>query len=190
MANKPTITHFAATNSSDSQAANSDHVDRSQLAQLYPKPKTYDQRKQDDQRRQALYRRYWPKYPYLNIAAYGSVILGLVIWFVQSLNAWWYSGGEDRGITMSNIFFSFLLGLGLAFLIIAWVRYINKQFSHFGGSMRLFWLVYGSMSTVMLLLWLSGWLWEYTNIVWIVGLSVLHFTIVFFSGRRSMGSTI
>jgi len=186
MANKSKISHFAPTDSSDSKPVSNSYPDRSRLVQLYPKSKTYKQRKQDDRLHQQSYRRQWPKYPYLNIAIYGSVVLGLVIWFTQNLNAWWFSS-SNNGITMSIVFFSFAIGLGLEFLLIAWVNYVNKQFSYFEGMIRVFWLVYTVLATVLLVLWLSGWIWEYTNILWVPVLTVLHFIVVFFSAQRIIG---
>jgi hypothetical protein len=174
--------HFSPTDSSDSKSVSRHDPDRSYLARLYPKPKTYEQRKQDNRLRQQSYRRKWPKYPYLNIATYGSTVLGLVIWVAQNLHAWWF-GSSDYGITMSTVFFSFAIGLGLAFLLIAWVNYVNKLFSYFGSMIRLFWLVYAVLVAVLLVLWLSGWLWEYTNILWFLILTVFHFIVVFFIAK-------
>lgn len=186
MANKPKISHYAPSGPSDSKPANGRTSDRSRLAQLYPEPKTYNQRKQDDKLRQQAYHRHWPKRPRLNIAAYGSVILGLSIWFAQNLSSWWF-GSSDKGITMATVFFTFALGLGLAFLLITWVNYVNKLFSYFGGIVQIFWLVYAVLISVLLTLWLSGWIWEYTNILWIPVLIVLHFIMVFFNVRRTIG---
>ncbi|MBC7564838.1 hypothetical protein H7100_01235 [Candidatus Saccharibacteria bacterium] len=189
MANKPKISHYAPSDPSDVKPASSATPDRSRLAQLYPEPKTYNQRKHNDRLLQQAYRRYWPKRPYLNIAAYGSVIMGLSIWFAQNLNAWWF-GSSDKGITMATVFFTFAMGLGLAFLLIAWVNYVNKQFSYFGGVTQVFWLVYAVLLTVLLVLWLSGWIWEYTNILWIPALIVAHFITVFFSAWRTIGKIL
>lgn len=186
MANKPKISHFAQTNTSDSKPASNVYTDRSRLGQLYPEPKTYEQRKQDDRLRQQSYRRQWPKYPYLNIATYGSAVLGLVIWVAQNLHVWWF-GSSDYGITMSTVFFSFAIGFGLAFLLIAWINYVNKLFSYFGSMIRVFWLVYAVFVTVLLVLWLSGGIWEYTNILWIPVLTVFHFIVVFFIAKRIIG---
>ncbi len=186
MTDKPKITHFAASNWSDSKVLKGDSQDRSRLARLYPKPKTYEQRKRDDILRQKSYRRQWPKHPHLNIAAYGSAILGLTVWFIQNLNDSWF-GNSNKGLIMSTVFLSFAVGIVLVFLIIAWVNYVNKQFSYFGGLASVFWLFYAVSVAVLLALWLSGWIWDYTNILWIPVLIVLHFIIAFFSTRRIVG---
>ncbi len=182
MANKPKISHFSKTNISDAKPVSDAYKDRSKLALLYPEPKTYEQRKEDDKLRLQSYRRHWPKYPYLNIAAYGSAVLGLIMLVIQNLYAWWF-GSSDLAITMSVVFFSFTIWLIVAFLLIAWVSYVNKQFSYFGG-IRVFWLVYSVLAAVLLAPWLSGWIWEYTNILWVPVLTILHFIFVFFSAQR------
>lgn len=188
MAHKPRISHYASSDSSDQKPVSSTISDRSHLARLYPEPKTYNQRKQDDKLRQQAYRRHWPKRPYLNIAAYGSIVLGLVIWFMQNLGAWVF-GSSDKGITMATVFFSFALGLGLFFLIISWINYANKLFSYFGGRLQIFWIVYTLLVAALLFSWLNSWIWEYTNILWIPVLIILHFTVVFFSARSNIGQT-
>lgn len=189
MANKPKISHFSKTNISDSKPVNNAYKDRSKLALLYPEPKTYEQKKEDDKLRQQSYRRHWPKYPYLNIAVYGSAVLGLMIWFVQNLNTWWFSS-SNKGIVMSTVFISFAIFLVPAFLLITWIVYVNKQFSYFGGMVRLFWLVYDIILAVILSIWLSGWIGDYTNTLWIPALIVLHFILVFFSAQRILSRGI
>ncbi len=188
MASKPKISHFVTTDSSDSKSVSRHDLDRSYLARLYPKPKTYEQRKQDDKRRQQSYRRQWPKRPRLNVAVYGSLVFGCFIWFIQNLSDSWL-GNSDKGLIMSTVFFTFALAIVIMFLIIAWVNYVNKQFSYFGGMIQVFWLVYYILVAVILTLWLSGWIWEYTNILWVPVLTVLNFIVVFFSAQRIIGQT-
>jgi hypothetical protein len=189
MANKPQTSHFVSTDSSDSTPNAGNAPDRSHLSRLYPEPKTYEQKKQDVALLQQSYRLHWPKYPFLNIAAYGSIVLGVIIWFVQSLNTWWFGSG-DWGLTMSTVFFSFAIWIMLVFLLIAWVNYVNKLFSYFGSMIRVFWLVYTILIVVLLVLWLSGWLWEYTNILWPPILTVIHFIVVFFIAKRIVRQTL
>jgi hypothetical protein len=85
---------------------------------------------------------------------------------------------------MSTVFFSFVIWSVLAFLLIAWINYTDKQFSYFGGMTRVFWFVYTILAAVLLVPWLSGWIWEYTNILWIPILIVFHFIVVFFIAKR------
>ncbi|HSW77293.1 MAG TPA: hypothetical protein VLG36_00665 [Candidatus Chromulinivoraceae bacterium] len=187
MSKRPSISHSAITNLSGSKGANKGNSDRSSLVELYPKPKTYGQRAQDDKMRQQAYRRHWPRYPYLNIAAYGSALLGLVIWFAQNLNTWWFSAAS-YGDVMSHVFFSFVVGLMLVFLIVFWVSYVNKLFSYFRGAIQIFWFIYPLEVGTLLTLWLSGLMWDYMNISWIPVLAIFHFVIVFFSVQPMIGT--
>ncbi|MEO5950278.1 MAG: hypothetical protein ABIQ04_02410 [Candidatus Saccharimonadales bacterium] len=187
MTDKPKISHYAQTDVYETKSFKLSDADRSNLTALYPKPKTYAQREMDDKLRQKSFRRKWPKYPALNIAVYGSVLFGLIIRFAQSLNVWWFSNPSDSGATMSIVFFSFILGLGLVFLIIAWVGFVNRQFSYFGGLLRLFWLTYGVIIAIMVGLWLSSWIGNYTYILWVPSLAVLHFIIVLISAKHILG---
>ncbi len=183
MANKPKITHFATSDSSRSKSINSSSPNRSRLARLYPKPKTYEQIKQDDFLRQKSYRNQWPKYPYLNIAVCGSILFGIIIWVTQNINTWWF-GNSDWGLTMSTVFLSFGIAMALIFLVVAWVKYVNKLLSYFGGMVGIFWLIYTVLVIVLLVLWLSGWIGKYTDAFWGPALIVSHFIVVFSSTRR------
>jgi hypothetical protein len=87
---------------------------------------------------------------------------------------------------MATVFFTFALVLGIASLLIAWVNYVIKLFSYFGGMLQIFWFVYALLIAVLFTLWLSGSVWEYTNILWIPVLIVAHFIAVFFSAWRTI----
>ena len=186
MANKPKISHFASTDSSSSKANKSNSPDRSRLAKLYPAPKTPEQRKQDDRLRQQAYRRHWPKRPHLNVAVYGSLIFGFFIWFIQNLSDSWLGNG-DKGLVMSTVFFTFALAILMLFLIIGWLNYVDKQLTYFGGRLQVFLLVYAVLIAVLLSLWLRGFIWQYTNVLWIPVLTLAHFITVFFIIRRIIG---
>ncbi|MDD2337119.1 MAG: hypothetical protein PHD01_11135, partial [Geobacteraceae bacterium] len=90
---------------------------------------------------------------------------------------------------MSTVFFSFAIWMILAFSLIAWINYANKQFSYFGGMTWLFWIIYIVLVAILLALWQSGWAWEYTNILWVPAVSILHFIVMFFSTRRFLLKT-
>ncbi len=182
------IFHFAPTDYPKTRSANKNLQNQSRLARLYPKPKTYEQKKQDDKLLQQTYRRQWPKYPYLNIATYGSLVFGLIIWFTQNIKTWWFGNG-DFGLVMSTVFFSFAIWLILAVSFIVWINYVNKQFSYFGGMIRLFWLIYIILIALLLTLWQNGWIWEYTNILWVPALAILHFIVMFLSARHCIIKT-
>ena len=188
MAKKMKIFHFAPTDNSSSSLINKNLQNQSHLAKLYPKPKTYEQNNQDRKLLQQAYRRQWPKYPYLNISAYGSAVFGLIIWFSQNIKTWWFGNG-DFGLVMSTVFFSFAIWFVIAFSFIAWINYVNKQFSYFGGMIRLFWLIYIISIALLLTLWQSGWIWEYTNILWVPVLAILHFIVMFLNAKHCIIKT-
>lgn len=181
-----TRTNFPPSDSSTGNEPKGDNRDRSKLGRLYPAAKTYEQRKSDDERRQKIYRSRLAKHPRFTIAAYGSVVAGLMIWFVQNLNAWWFAGGEDRGIVMGYVFFSFSVAFLLIFLIMGWVRYVTKQLYDFQGAMGLFWLVYAVIIAVLIGLWSSKLAGGYTNSVWIPILTIVHFIALLVSSRLSI----
>jgi hypothetical protein len=170
----------------DNQSKSSNR-DRSKLGQLYPTAKTYEQRKSDDERRQKIYRSRLAKHPRLTITAYGSVVFGLIVWFMQNLNAWWFAGGDDRGVVMGYVFFSFSVAFMLIFLIMGWVKYVTKQLYDFEGAAGLFWLAYGVTVAVLIALWSSKLAGDYTNPAWILILTVLHFVALFIGARVSIG---
>jgi len=187
MADKSKISHFTPTSTLDSKSGNNNEPDRSRLARLYPDPKNYEQIKEDDKLRLQSYRRHWPKYPYLNIATYGSFVFAPMVWFAQNLKSWWLGGSNDA-VTISMVFYSFTIWLVVAAMIIAWVIYVNRQFSYFGGMVGLFWSIYGVLVTLLFVLLLSGLIWDYANILWILVLSSLHFVVVLTSAWRIIKS--
>ena len=190
MPNKLKVSHFTSKGVSISKNAARHTLDQPRLARLYPDPKTYEQRQQDDDVRQQAYRRRLPKYPSLAIAMYGSIFLGLCVWFAQNLSSWWLGNG-DSGTTMAAVFFTFAMGLALAFMGIIWVNYVNKVLSYFDGAVRIFWLVQSISIAGLLSLWLSGWAGiHHTSLLWIPALMLIHFTVVFFSARYIAGRVV
>lgn len=156
--------------------------DRSELANLYPTPKTYDQRQQDTLSRQKLYRRRLPKYPHVNIATYGASVFGCIILFAQNVSSWW-AGDENKGVTMSLVFLSFAIVLVLAASFILWVNYTIKLFSYFEGATKLFWLIYAILVSILLAIWANGWILAYTDAIWLLLLTTVYFLIVLVSAR-------
>jgi len=181
MTNKPRVSHFTAVDLIDSKQAKDNYPDRSHIAQLYPTPKTHEEEIQDNQSRQQSYRRRWPRYPHLNVALYGSAVFWLSIWYIQNLHAWWFGSGS-YAIVMATVFFTFILGLVIASLLVVWINYVKKLLYYFSGSAGVFWAVYGFTLVILLGLWLSGgWVWEYTTVSWIPILVGSHFTILLIS---------
>lgn len=182
MADKPTVTHFAPDHE-DTGTVNNGLPDKSELSSLYAKPKTYVQKKEDDLVRQVRLRRLRPKYPYFNIALYGSVVFAFIIWFGQNLGRWWIGNGTDIAATMGNVFLAFGLGVvGLA-LFVRWILYTHEQLTHFNGLPRLFWAIYAGAVLGMVALWLSGVGGGYENIVWVPLLGVIHFAVTLITAR-------
>lgn len=186
MADKPSIPRVPKS-AVDIETKSTDRQDRSWLARLYPEPKTYEQRREDDKRRQEIYRSHLSKHPHLTIALRGSIVFGLVMWFVQNLNAWWFSGGDDRAAAMSNVFLSFLVGGMVMFLAVLWIKYVNKQLYGFQSVAEAqFWLVYSVLIAGLIALWSTRLLGDYTNIAWVPTLVALHFTALFVGAKLSI----
>ncbi len=186
MVNNRSEVHSSGSGTSKLKSTAAKTPDRSQLADLYPQPKSYEQREVDVKLRQLAYRRNWPKRPYVNIAAYGSIVFGFLIWFSQNLGSWWF-GSTDKGVVMATVFLTFAIALAIWGLIIAWVKYVNGQFDYFGGSTRFFWLIQSVLIPVLIAIWLSGFAWEYTSILWIPALVVISFLTLLFSASRTIG---
>lgn len=185
MSDKQKISHFDPKGYSNSKSTDNHLPDRSRLAKLYPNPKTYDERKADDKLVQRASRLRWPKHPSLNSAVYGIGVIVLAIWFAQNLGVWWFGGGSG-GSVMSAVFFSFAIWMVLMLAVFAWVIYISKLFTYFGGKERLFWVVYGTTLAIVMSIWLSGWVLEYTNPLWILVFAVFHFVLVLTFANRLM----
>ncbi len=164
-------------------------TDASRLAALYPEPKTEAQKEQDDAQRQLSYRQRWPRYPYLNIAAHGSILAGIVLWFSQNVGYWWFSGDNTASV-MGIVFFSFALGLGIMGLLFAWVNYANKLFSYFGRNSGAFWFAYLALTGLVVTISIGGWILAFTNILWLPIFVILNFLIIFVSAKIVFGNNI
>lgn len=182
------ITHFAELSDIDKYAiTNNMPHDQSDLGKLYPTPKTYDQRLKDELERNKIFRRRLPKYPSIQIAVLGSIIFGLAVLFIQSIEQTTEQLRQsDSGMAnvMLTVFFSFTLSLAVLGLAFLWVRHVIYMFDVFGGRMRLFWVVYGTILFFIMGAWLSGWLGKSSDAFWIPLLVGVHFIILFLSLRR------
>lgn len=149
-------------------------INRSKLSALYPSPKSYEERQKDDELREALYRRRWPKHPSLSISVYGTFTVGVFLWFIQNIATWWFSG-TSGAVVMSIVFFTSAICLVVLGLFFAWARYVNKMFSYFGGLQVLFWIIYTTITGVLFSISLSGWMWEHSDFIWIFVFGVFQF---------------
>jgi len=153
MQEKPKISHFAKNKDGREKTHDKSAIEikRATLGELYPSPRTYDQKKSTELLRQRMYAHRLPKYPSFYIAAYGSVIVGMILIYFKNLDETWFSS-SDRGITMSIVFFSFLIGMIILSLTYAWIRYVINIFYPLGRSTRLFWIANGILLTVLIAL--------------------------------------
>jgi hypothetical protein len=159
--------------------------DQSHLVQLYPTPKTYEQRKRDDIIRQLHYRSRWPRRPYLNVALYGGPVIGMVLWFMQNIETWW-TGSDTEAIAMKNIFFSFSVSVIILALLYAWIHYVHKIFQYFSGSAQVFWAIYIVFTIISFSVVLAGYPWSYKNGIWIPVLATSHVLFIFVCAKKML----
>jgi len=107
------------------------------------------------------------------------------MWFIQSVGQWLFSTNNEIAV-ISTVFFSFAVGLAVTGIIIAWVNFVNKQFSHFSGAIELYWFISIITVGIALALSLGGWPWGFTNIVWIPSFVLFYFIINFFTARFTL----
>ena len=107
------------------------------------------------------------------------------MWFIQSVGRWLFSTNNETAV-ISIVFFSFAVGLAITGIIIAWVIFVNKQFSHFSGALELFWFISIIAVGTAFAFSLGGWPWEFTNIVWVPSFVVFYFIINFFTARLTI----
>lgn len=146
------IAHFAEDTERKADSLEAPvQLNHSELADLYPSPKTVDQQRADDEEREALYQRKLPKYPFLTIPFFGTfVFIGGLI-FAQNILKMWMTG------SIGVIFFSFALWLVLCGSFVAWVRYSNAVLYSLGRASTLFWAGFGIILTVIGVLCLLRW---------------------------------
>tara|TARA_Y100000114_G_C11749386_1_gene323412 strand:- start:1463 stop:2044 length:582 start_codon:yes stop_codon:yes gene_type:complete len=146
------IAHFAED--AERRAGSSEapvQPNHSELAALYPSPKTADQQRAEDEEREVLHQRKLPKYPFLTIPFFGTfVFIGGLI-FAQNILKMWMTG------SIGVIFFSFALWLALCGSFVAWARYSNAVLYVLGRMSTLFWAGFGVILVVMSVLFLLRW---------------------------------
>lgn len=151
MQEKPKISHFADEKEIEKSVHDKDAADtkRANLVELYPSPRTYDQNESSESLRKRIYERRLAKYPSFYIAGYGSVVVGMILVYFKNLGEMWFSS-SDRGITMSIVFFSFLIGMIIFALAYTWVRYVINAFYPLGRSTGMFWIANGILLAVLI----------------------------------------
>lgn len=163
------ITHFSEPSEQNEPAAPS-MPNRSDLGELYPKAKTYQDHQADSKQREHLRKQRLPARPGIKIALPASLLFAAVMWFIQNLGAMWQTGN------MSPVFFSFLLWVILIGLAVLWAKNTNDIFYQFNRPAALFWIIFGITAFVLaatISLWQPGG----TPIYSIVATSIVLFII-------------
>jgi len=166
------ITHFSEAKDSTVKNDDEKSVERSDLQDMYPTPKTYDQKIKELSHQNEMFKSRLPKYPSIQIALISSLIFSAVLLLIQNVESVMTFGGDMAG-NMMNTFAFFGAGMILAACAIAWVKYTNTIFDSYGGSLSLFWVTYG----IVIFMLTGGWLGHFSILV----LAGLNFAAVYFS---------
>lgn len=98
------------------------YQDPSNLGELYPVPKTFEELEQMDADREALYKKRRPRKPRIKIAAFSSILLIGALLLSVNLEGMWFFG-QLVGVTLS-----FIILMALFFLGWAWYSYAFNVF--------------------------------------------------------------
>jgi len=125
--------------------------DRSALGALYPEPKSYESKRADEQKRIEMYVKKLPRFPQLTIPLFGSIVLGLGLFFILNLSTMWQDGN------ISLVFFSFALWLAVCALAFLWIKKVNATFYAYGKTAAPFWIGFVVIMAVLVTLFVTGW---------------------------------
>ena len=140
-----------------------------QLAQLYFKAKTSDERREDERRLEEIQLARRPRRAHLRTAFFGSLILFLVGLLFSNISSLWSSGN------LTTISFTFLVWLALGYGMISWFNFVRNVYYAYEQSSTVFLFVYFGLSMILLAAWVNGWLSSYPAVL-VAGLVTLtHF---------------
>lgn len=109
--------------------------DKKSLQDLYPAPKTYEERVRDDELRQERYRQRRPRYVRTRIALLLTAAYVAILLLIANIQMFWAAG-------IAGVSLSYAAGIAIVLLLAACFRYISKAFYVYGWSTPVFMVVY------------------------------------------------
>ncbi len=151
----------------------SGHLTPSELGELYPTPKTYDDLEKEAAERQELFRERRTKIPAFKIALYGTILFVTAAYYASTIELLLMFGGVIITV-LGYIVWAILL-----LFAIKWIRYTRSIFYEYDSTAMLFWIFYVLLMALPLAALTYGWVknpWpEYT----ILALSAYNFVIIY-----------
>ncbi|GEM_PF-4725308 len=112
------------------------------IAELYPHAKTYEELRDIEKKRSLLREQRLPKHAYIIISVYGSVLSAVILVLAINISNLWRDGN------IGLIFFSFLAWLVVYALLFTFIRYTNNSFNAYSKSSTSYWLGYSILGAV------------------------------------------
>lgn len=141
------------------------------MKSLYPTPKTFKQRYEEDQERIERLKGRLPKLPWLGIPLFGTIAFFLLAQFITILPGMW--SREDMGL----IFFSFAIWLVVGGLIIKWGLYTRRVIYAYGRSAIVFFFFYIIFAAGLFSAYATGSLPTFFGLSVAVSSAIVHFAV-------------
>lgn len=149
----------------------------SQLGDLYPTPKTYDEHQQDTKDREAIYDARRTKLAAFKIALFGTLLFAAAAYYAISAELLW--AVSDTTITAMAYALWFVLFL----FAIKWLRYTANIFYEYASRMAGFWVSYAIIMSLAFFAWQQGiWLAQH-DIRWLAILTGLQFVATYLAAK-------
>lgn len=193
---QPVISHFAqpqAYNPQSQSAPNTGDQNKDQtrsataspkLQELYPVPKTPEQLNQDILALQESRVKKRPKHPILTSALFASIIFYVALLLFRNLEILWFSGG--------------IVGVSISFGVMIWllaatnfcIIHIRNIFYAYGGPVVFFTTTYAVIGFLLFGGILAGWFGDIGGSRQLLLAATIHFLVMSFALRLSLGKGI
>lgn len=141
------------------------------MKSLYPTPKTFKQRHEEDLERIERLKGRLPKLPWVGIPVFGTIVFFLLAQFVVLLPEMWSK--EDMGL----IFFSFAIWLTIGGLFIKWMLYTRRVIYAYGRSFAIFFFCYALFAAILFSAYGTGMLPSLFGLSVVLTTALIHFSV-------------
>lgn len=147
------------------------------LGELYPTPKTYDEKTEETDERQELFKARRTRLAAFKIALFGSLLFAAIVYYAHTVEILWMMAD------ITTTAFSYAIWLVLFLFAIKWLRYTANIFYEYSSPMLAFWIMYGVLMGFCVFAWQRG-LWVgHSDIRWLPILIAAQFIVSYIAAK-------
>jgi hypothetical protein len=167
-------------------------IDVEQLQELYPTPKTYEQKKEMDIRRQQRYNDRRPKYPAFRGSLALSIVFYGILFFFANIGTLWGTpnGGSDNATALAVAFIGLAFGLVILFALVGALKYMTVVLSAYGRARPTFFVPFLCIALVLGFGVVEGWYGTLGGSFQLFFVSVLHLVALYIFLRALLRTSV